>query len=91
MKQTIYMICETQDAFTTFAGFVNMITFSAPKSPINVIQRQVRWYREHSSYGRKPVKVNAKMDLQEFIKFVYMTNYATHNTLYCQNGVFVLK
>lgn len=91
MKQTIYVICENASAFSFFAAYVNFLDFRGPTAPFEVLKRQSKWYEEHSNFGKNSVKVKAKMNLEDFIFFVYSVHQTKHNTLYCQNGVFVLK
>lgn len=91
MKQTIYMICENKNAFTTFAGFANYLSFGDSKTPIEIVNEQSKWYLEHSNNGTKLVKVKRKMSFDDFILFILYINTSKINRLYCQDGVFVLK
>ena len=91
MKQTIYVICESTEAFTTFAGFANFIKLKNSALPKSVAEQQSKWYAEHSEHGRKPVKVKVNVDFMEFFTFVFVIHQWMGDRLYCQNGVFVLK
>ena len=91
MKQTIYMICENKEAFATFVGFANYLSFGGSKAPIEIVDKQSKWYVEHSNNGTKSVKLKTKMTFDEFILFILNINCSKITTLYCRDGVFVLK
>lgn len=70
MKQIIYMICENKMAFATFVGFANYLSFGGSKTPIEIVDKQSKWYIEHSNNGTKSVKLKTKMTFDEFILFI---------------------
>lgn len=56
MKQTIYVICETRDAYASFIGITDALRVKdgeTPKSPL----LHAAWYMSESNNGKKPVKL----------------------------------
>lgn len=89
MKQTIYVICESRESFTSFIGLTDALKMKDGKAPTNSMQ-QAEWYIRESDYGKNPVKLKTDMAFEDFVLFVYAMA-MSNKKLYCQDNLFVLR